>query len=83
MIDGRFRMAGAFAFAAAAMSSVGVIHSFTLQIPQFDGITVGYLIIGAFFYIYPALAPKEDLEHRIIVPDEPDLINDDSPAQQA
>jgi AGZA family xanthine/uracil permease-like MFS transporter len=83
VIDGRFRMAGAFAFAAAVMSSVGIIHSFTLQMPQFDGITIGYLIIGAFFYIYPMLVPKEDLEHRIIVPDEPDMINDDTPAQQA
>ncbi|MDK3074464.1 xanthine/uracil/vitamin C permease [Sedimentitalea sp. JM2-8] len=83
VIDGRFRMAGGFAIAAAVMSSVGIIHSFTLQMPQFDGITIGYLIIGAFLYVYPALAPKEDLEHRIIVPDEPDFIDDDTPAQQA
>ncbi len=83
VIDGRFRMAGGFAIAAAAISSVGIIHSFTLQMPQLDGITIGYLIIGAFLYIYPALAPKEDLEHRIIVPDEPDFIDDDTPAQQA
>lgn len=83
VIDGRFRMAGGFAIAAAVMSSVGVIHASALQMPQFDGITIGYLIIGAFLYIYPAMAPKEDLEHRIIVPDEPDFIDDDSPAQQA
>ncbi len=83
VIDGRFRMAGGFAFAAAIMSSVGIIHSYTLQAPQFDGITIGYLIVGAFLYVYPALAPKEDLEHRIIVPDEPDLIDDDTPAKQA
>ena len=47
-----------------------------------QGGVIGYLIIGAFLYIYPAFAPKEDLEHRIIVPDEPDFIDDDSPAQQ-
>ena len=46
------------------------------------GAFLGYFI-GAFLYVYPMLAPKEDLEHRIIVPDEPDLIDDDSPAQQA
>jgi len=80
VIDGRFRNAGYFALAAAVMSSVGIIHSFTLQMPQFDGITIGYLIIGAFMLIYPNFAPKEDLEHRIIVPDEPDLLDDDSPA---
>ncbi|MDP5219073.1 xanthine/uracil/vitamin C permease [Ruegeria sp. 2205SS24-7] len=83
VIDGRFRMAGGFAIAAAVMSSIGVIHSFTLQAPQMDGITIGYLIIGAFLYLYPLLAPKGDLEHRVIVPDEPDLIDDDTPAQQA
>ena len=65
------------------MSSVGIIHSYTLQMPQFDGITIGYLIVGAFLTLYPAFAPKEDLEHRIIVPDEPDFIDDDTPAQQA
>ena len=83
VIDGRFKMAGGFAIAAAVMSSIGVIHSYTLQMPEFDGITIGYLIVGAFLYLYPMLAPKEDLEHRIIVPDEPDFIDDDSPAQQA
>ena len=83
VIDGRFRTAAGFSVAAAIMSSLGIIHSFTLQTPQFDGITIGYLIIGAFLYFYPMVAPKEDLKHRIIVPDEPDLIDDDSPAQQA
>ena len=65
------------------MSSIGVIHSYSLQLPQLDAITIGYLIIGAFLYVYPMFAPKEDLEHRIIVPDEPDFIDDDTPAQQA
>ncbi len=83
VIDGRFRMAGAFAVAGGLMSAVGIIHSYTLQMPQFDGITIGYLIVGAFLYLYPMLAPKADLEHRVIVPDEPDLIDDDTPAQQA
>ncbi len=80
VIDGRFKNAGLFAVAAAVMSSVGIIHSYTLQMPQFDGITVGYLIVGAFLLIYPKIAPKEDLEHRIIVPDEPDFMDDNRPA---
>ncbi|SFG93355.1 putative MFS transporter, AGZA family, xanthine/uracil permease [Palleronia marisminoris] len=82
VIDGRFRMAGGFALAAAAMSSVGVVHAAALQLPQFDGITVGYMIIGGFLWLYPLVAPKEDLEHRIIVPDEPDLL-DNVPPQRA
>lgn len=48
VIDGRFRMAGAFAVAGGLMSAVGIIHSYTLQLPQFDGITIGYLIVGGF-----------------------------------
>ena len=83
VIDGRFKAAGGFALAAALMSSVGIIHSYTLQLPQFDGITIGYLIVGAFLCFYPVFAPKEDLEHRVIVPDEPDFIDDDVPAQRA
>jgi len=83
VIDGRFKAAGGFALAAALMSSVGIIHSYTLQVPQFDGITIGYLIVGAFLCFYPVFAPKEDLEHRVIVPDEPDFIDDDVPAQRA
>ncbi|QRF64855.1 hypothetical protein [Ponticoccus alexandrii] len=82
VIDGRFRVAGGFALAAAFMSSVGIIHAAALQAPQFDGITVGYLIIGGFLWLYPLVAPKEDLEHRIIVPDEPDML-DETPPQRA
>ncbi len=80
VIDGRFRNAGYFALAAAVMSSIGIIHSVSLQMPEFDGITVGYLIIGAFMIVYPMIAPAEDLKHRIIVPDEPDMLDDDTPA---
>ncbi len=83
IIDGRFRFAGGFALAAAAMSSVGIIHSHTLQLPQFDGITVGYLIIGSFLLLYPLVAPREDLTQRIIVPDEPDFIDTPQTARDA
>lgn len=77
--DGRFRNAGGFAIAAAVMSSIGIIHAGSLQMPQLDGITIGYLITGAFLLVYPALAPKDDLEQRIIVPDEPDFLDTDTP----
>ena len=75
VIDGRFKMAGSFALAAAAMSSFGIIHAHELQWPQMDGITMGYLTIGAFLWLYPLVAPKADLEERIIVPDEPDMLD--------
>nr|WP_280321952.1 hypothetical protein [Sulfitobacter faviae] len=65
------------------MSSVGIIHSYKLQMPQLDPITIGYLIVGAFMYLYPMVAPKEDLTRRIVVPDEPDLMDEDMPTQQA
>ncbi|MEM8571377.1 MAG: xanthine/uracil/vitamin C permease [Pseudomonadota bacterium] len=83
VIDGRFKYAAWFAFAAAAMSSVGIIHGASLQAPELDNITIGYLIIGAFFYLYPKVAPKEDLEHRVIVADEPSMLDDDTPALDA
>ena len=51
--------------------------------PQLDGITIGYLITGAFLLLYPAIAPKEDLDHRIIVPDEPDFLDTDAPSGRA
>jgi AGZA family xanthine/uracil permease-like MFS transporter len=60
---------------------VGVIHAAALQAPQFDPITVGYLIIGGFLWLYPFVAPKEDLESRIIVPDEPDLMDETAPGR--
>lgn len=81
VIDGRFRNAAGFAFAAAVMSSIGIVHAASLQTPQLDGITIGYLITAAFLFIYPMVAPKEDLENRIIVPDEPDLMATDMPAE--
>lgn len=54
IIDGRFRNAGGFAFAAAVMSLVGIIHSASLHWPVIDGISMGYLISAAFLFIYPA-----------------------------
>ena len=81
VIDGRFRNAAGFALAAAAMSSVGIVHAGSLQMPQLDGITLGYLITAGFMGLYPLVAPKADLETRIIVPDEPDLMPKPAPAE--
>lgn len=83
VIDGRFRVAGLFALAAAVMTSLGIIHGASLHAPALDGIAAGYLIVSAFLLIYPKLAPKEDLEHRIIVPDEPDFLETELPPTRA
>ena len=53
MIDGRFRNAGGFALAAAAMSSVGIIHGASLHWPELGGVSAGYLIAATFLYVYP------------------------------
>lgn len=70
-IDGRFRNAGGFALAAAVMSSVGVIHAPGLQVPQLDGITTGYLISGAFLFIYPLFVKDAALEDQMMLADDP------------
>ncbi|RVU82851.1 xanthine/uracil/vitamin C permease [Leucothrix sargassi] len=53
VIDGNFKNAGGFAIAAAIMSSVGIIHAATLQMPMFNGIVIGYLIMGIALIAYP------------------------------
>lgn len=71
IIDGRFRNAGGFALTAGVMSSIGVIHSASLQMPSFSGVTLGYLIAAAFLFIYPMFHEQDDLENRNAVVDEP------------
>jgi adenine/guanine/hypoxanthine permease len=58
VIDGDSRRAAGFAFAAAVMSSIGIIHAGTLQMPTLSGIVIGYLITAGFLYLYPEFAPK-------------------------
>jgi len=53
IIDGKFKDAGYFSIAAAAMSSVGILHAASLQAPTLSPVVIGYLIAGAFFIIYP------------------------------
>jgi len=62
VIDGDFKNAGGFSLAAAAMASIGIIHSASLHIPQFSGIAIGYLIVGAFLLIYPRIASIEHMD---------------------
>lgn len=54
VIDGRFRNAGGFALAASLMSLVGIIHGASLHWPDFNAVSMGYLIAAAFLFIYPA-----------------------------
>lgn len=59
VIDGRFRNAGGFALAACAMSLVGIIHSSSLHLPEFSGVSMGYMIAAAFLFIYPIFYKEE------------------------
>lgn len=59
VIDGKFRNAGGFAFAAFLMASVGIIHSATLHWPDFSTVSLGYLIAAAFLFIYPIFHREE------------------------
>lgn len=69
VIDGRFKNAGGFALAGAAMSSIGIVHSASLQMPDLSGVTAGYLISAAFLLIYPLFHKAEENHH--LVSDEP------------
>lgn len=59
VIDGKFRIAAGFAFAAFVMASLGVIHSATLHLPEFGAVSLGYLIAAAFLVIYPIFHKEE------------------------
>lgn len=64
VIDGHFRTSAGFCLAAAAMSSVGIIHAASLQWPTATPVALGYLIAGGFLTIYPLFhgrgAPESD-----------------------
>jgi adenine/guanine/hypoxanthine permease len=79
LIDGKFATAAGFALAAAAMSSVGIIHAASLQMPTLSGVTAGYLISAAFFYITPRFLGQTGLADADAVPDQP--ITRASPAE--
>ena len=62
VIDGDFKNAGGFSLAAGVMGSIGIIHSASLHMPEFNGIAIGYLIVGAFLFIYPRVAEIEHMD---------------------
>ena len=61
IIDGKFKNAGYFAIAAAAMSSVGILHAPALTAPTLNPVVIGYLITGLFLIIYPMVADVKPL----------------------
>ncbi|WP_425046468.1 xanthine/uracil/vitamin C permease [Primorskyibacter sp. S87] len=70
VIDGRFKNAGGFALAGAVMSSIGIVHSASLQMPALDGVTMGYLISAGFLFIYPLFHKDDELVNENVVVDE-------------
>lgn len=61
IIDEKLSSAGYFVLTAAAMSSVGILHSTQLQLPTLSNVTIGYLIMALFLIIYPKVFPVEPL----------------------
>ncbi|MFD3188751.1 xanthine/uracil/vitamin C permease [Sedimentitalea sp. HM32M-2] len=70
VIDGAFRNAGGFAIAAFVMSLVGIIHSGSLHWPVFSSVSLGYLIAGAFLFIYPMFHKEENLVNETLPVDD-------------
>ena len=61
VIDGHFKNAGGFALAGAVMSSVGILHTGVLHMPELNGIVGGYLIMGVALIAYPIWGKVESL----------------------
>ena len=61
VIDGKFRNAGLFAVVAAALSSLGILHSSSLRLPTLTEITIGYTIIGLALIFLPQFSRTERL----------------------
>jgi AGZA family xanthine/uracil permease-like MFS transporter len=64
VIDGKFNNAGWFAVVAAALTSVGILHSSSLQMPVLSEITIGYLMIGVVLIVFPRFAKTESLVNK-------------------
>ena len=73
VIDGRFRNAGGFALAAFIMSLVGIVHSASLHMPVFSGVSLGYLIAAVFLFVYPMFHKNDVLDNDNLPVDEPQL----------
>ncbi|MFW2368310.1 MAG: xanthine/uracil/vitamin C permease, partial [Desulforhopalus sp.] len=60
LIDSKFKEASGFMLVAAAMTSLGIIHSASLHWPVFNGIVGGYLFVGLGILVY---SMTSDVEH--------------------
>jgi AGZA family xanthine/uracil permease-like MFS transporter len=61
LIDGKFKESAGFMLVGAAMTSLGIIHSASLHLPQFNGIVGGYLFVGLGILIYSMVVTVEKL----------------------
>ncbi len=61
IIDGKLVNAGYFLLTAAAMTSVGILHSAQLHLPSLSEVTIGYLLMGLFLIAYPRIYPVTSL----------------------
>lgn len=61
IIDGKLVNAGYFVLTAAAMASVGILHSSQLHLPSLSDVTIGYLLMAIFLIAYPKYAKVESL----------------------
>ncbi|MCP4748004.1 MAG: xanthine/uracil/vitamin C permease [Desulfobacteraceae bacterium] len=61
LIDGKFKAASGFILVAAAMASLGIIHSPNLHWPEFNSIVGGYLFVGLSILFYSMFAKIECL----------------------
>ncbi|WP_440875862.1 hypothetical protein [Thalassotalea sp. PLHSN55] len=62
VIDAKFKYAGWFSIVAALMTSIGIVHSASLHLPAFNGIVIGYTIMGLFLLIYPRFVDVKKLD---------------------
>jgi len=62
LIDAKFKTSASFMLVGAAMTSLGIIHSATLHLPQFNGIVAGYLFVGLGILGYSIVTKVEQYE---------------------
>jgi len=62
LIDAKFKESAGFMLVGAAMTSLGIIHSASLHMPQFNGIVAGYLFVGIGILSYSMLTTVEQYD---------------------
>ncbi|MEY8120871.1 xanthine/uracil/vitamin C permease, partial [Falsihalocynthiibacter sp. BN13B15] len=53
------------------MSLVGIIHAASLHMPDFNAVSMGYLIAAVFLYVYPIFHKEDALQNENLPMDEP------------